>query len=106
MNISKELFSECIRSLRRVNDFQNGVCGLIHDINKKHEDREMCDMGAMLYPDCSQALVDLLTTITNDTKGLISWFCYEADFGRNNKTIEKDDPKTINELWNMIIAKE
>ena len=113
MKIEKELFCKCIRALRRTYKFQDDVCGLIRDINKKDEDKDMCDMGAMMYPDCSNALVDLLEVIMDDNEDeWISYFCYELDFGNEwcegCCTDEKgnDIPlQTIDDLWNVLTKK-
>lgn len=101
--ITKEMFAKCIRSLKRVNDFQNGVCELVREINRKNEDREYSDLGAMLYPDSSDALTELLVSVMNDTEGYIYSFCWGYDFGREAKD---DFPATIDELWNVLIKKE
>lgn len=101
--ITKELFAKCIRSLKRVNDFQNGVCELVWEINRKNEDRETADLGAMLYPDSSDALAELLESVMNDTEGYIYSFCWEYDFGQK---AEDDFPATIDELWDVLTEKE
>lgn len=113
MKIDKELFCKCIRALCRTDKFQWSVLELIRDINKKGEDGDMCDMGAMMYPDCSDALLELLEAIMDDNEDeWISYFCYELDFGNEwcegCCTDEKgnDIPlQTIDDLWNVLTKK-
>ena len=101
--ITKELFAKCIRSLKRVDNFQNGVLELVREINCKNEDREIADLGAMFYPDSSDALAELLVSVMNDTEGYIYSFCWEYDFGRE---AEDDFPATIDELWDVLTKED
>ena len=96
--ISKDIFSKCIRSMRRAMDFQCGIINLVNDYNKKLEDGDVADMGSMMYPDCSQALTDLLETVMHDDEGLICYYCWDTNFGRD----EYAEIKTIDELWDRL----
>lgn len=81
--ISKKLFVECIRAIR---DKWDAEC-------------KACEVGVNLIdmPSCEQATLDLLRLITG--KGdLISWWCYEKDFGREFKIGDLTDNEASPDL--------
>lgn len=53
-------------------------------------------------------LIVLLRDLLDDTDDLISWWCYEKDFGQRDdlKITDKDDKEipstTIRDLWNLL----
>ena len=91
--ITKQQFTKYIESLKAVNDFQIGVLDLLHNT------APYCDLGIMQYPDCTDELLSLLEDVMNDTDGLIGYYCYELNFGSENRD---DDLKTIDDLWNLL----
>ena len=103
MIISKELFIDCIKSMRDVWDYQRESVELI-DKYYPYSQTTILD-----YPSCDDELLRLLTQIMKDDDGLISYFCYEIDFGREWKvgcitdTDGTDIPLgTIEDLWEAL----
>lgn len=103
MIISKELFIDCIKSMRDVWDYQRESVKLINKYNPYSQ------TSFLDYPSCDDELLILLTKIMNDCDGLISYFCYEIDFGREWKVgcmtdIDGTDIPlgTIEDLWNEL----
>lgn len=94
--ISKDLFSKCIRSIEA--DFQWGIIKLVNDYNKHVIYGDVADMGSVMYPDCSQALTALLEVIMHDDEGLICYYCWDTNFGKDKDS----EIKTIDELWNRL----
>ncbi len=110
--INKQLFIRCINSLQYVNDFQTGVNELIRNHNKQNINGDYCDLGAVMYPDCTSALLSLLEEVMGDTSGDISYFCYELDFGRDwhEGCITNEDGTdikmaTVDDLWDYLTSK-
>lgn len=106
MIISKELFIDCIKSMRNVWDYQKESVDLI-DKYYPYSQTTILD-----YPSCDDELLRLLTRIMKDYDGLISYFCYEINFGREWKvgcitdTDGKDIPLgTIEDLWEALKQK-
>lgn len=103
MIISKELFIDCIKSMRDVWDYKRESVKLINKYNPYSQ------TSILDYPSCDIELVTLLTKIMEDYDGLIFYFCYEIDFGREWKVgcmtdIDGTDIplRTIEDLWNAL----
>ncbi len=102
--MKKETFIKCINSLQAVEEFQRGVL----DLAAKSD--PYADLGIMAYPDCSNALLVLLSEEMNDDEAdWISYFCYELGFGKKAKLGDVVDSKgnpvllaTAEDLWNFL----
>jgi hypothetical protein len=86
-----------------VTDFQRGVIKLVQKIDP------YADLGIMAYPDCSNALYELLSEEMNDDSDWIGYFCFDRDFGRNDTLGDITDVngniipfKSIDDLWNIL----
>lgn len=103
VKINKELFITCIESMRDVWDYQRESVDLINKYNP-YSQTDVID-----YPSCDNELLTLLVEVMKDHGELISYFCYEIDFGREWKvgcvtdTDGTDIPLgTIEDLWNAL----
>lgn len=101
--MTKETFVKCIKSIMDVTDFQRGVIKLVQKIDP------YADLGIMSYPDCSNALYELLSEEMNDDSDWIGCFCFDRDFGRDDTFEDITDVngniipfKSIDDLWNIL----
>lgn len=89
MMLSKEIFKEVIEDMRDKFDFQTKLNDFFRE-NKVD--------GCIYYPDCSDSLLMVLEHVFSDEETqMISYFCWELDFGRNWKPgdVEDTDGKEI-----------
>lgn len=95
MLITKEEFTEYIIALRNVWDFQREVTDLMNKY------KPYCQTSILDYPSCEDELLTLLEKVTGDNFGLISYFCYELNFGRDWQFISDSEFQlaTIDDLW-------
>lgn len=77
--ITKELFIESIESIRQSDDYQAWL-------NKQL--RNNGAEGYLFQPNCADALIKLLNFCLKeyDADDMISYFCFELDFGRKWKS--------------------
>lgn len=77
--ISKELFVEVIEDARKSDDYQNWL-------NKQLKENGVD--GYLFLPTCVDSVVKLLHTYFEkfDTNDIISYFCFELDYGRKWKS--------------------
>lgn len=106
-SISKEIFFKSINSIKCTEHFQTRISNMINAINKNPEfSGNYCDLGAVMYPDCSSELLEILEELTNDTDGIIAYFCYCLNFGEHyhpgcikDKYGEDINLATTEDLW-------
>lgn len=87
--LSKEVFINVIEDVKRKCDYQSEL----NDFFRNHG----AD-GYIFQPDCSETVLLLLENIfSDDVDHMISYYCFELDFGRNWKpgTVTDPDGKDI-----------
>ena len=108
--INKQTFIQSINAIKFVEQFQKGVLGVIDTLNNDPTLlAHYCDLGAMIYPDCSGALLEVLEEIMKDTSGVIAYFCYELNFGEGwypgcfvDSNRVAINLSTTDDLWNYL----
>ena len=101
--LSKELFIETIDFIRERNDKE-------HEIQKLFRE-EFTDAIFWLYCKYEHQLIKVLTEIMHDQENeWISYYCYEKDYGRDDKleVFDKDKNqiplKTAEDLYNLLVS--
>ena len=98
--LSKELFIETIDFIRERNDQENKI----HQMFKE----EFTDGIFWPYSKYENQLVKVLEEAMEDSERWISYYCWEKDFGRDDKLKAFDEdrkeiPLTSSEdLWNLL----
>lgn len=92
--ITKELFMLCMKSIRHVIDFEDGVRNILCNYDR-HNGTDV------YYPKCVKEVQELLELVMDDTNELIFNFIWENEFGRAG-----DAPiSTVEELWDKLVPK-
>ena len=92
--ITKELFMLCMKSIRHVIDFEDGVRNILCNYDR-HNGTDV------YYPKCVKEVQELLELVMDDTNELIFSFIWENEFGRAG-----DAPiSTVEELWDKLVPK-
>lgn len=78
-NISKEDFCNALEQLKEANDLKDNVNHMIFTATKVETDFLS---GYGMSVDHADLVVHLLELLMHDTDDTISWWCWEADFGR------------------------
>lgn len=108
--MTKELFVRALDELRDSEDLVEKIADLIYDYNCKYGSDFPEKYGMVLQH--IDVLVELLATSMGDDGDLISWWCYEKNFGRdfypgdlvnNGREISL---RTAEELWNYLVTRE
>ncbi len=101
--LSKEIFIKVIEDVKEKYDYQNEL----NTFYKSHG----AD-GYIFQPDCAESVLLLLEYLFNDDEDhMISYFCYELDFGRSWKPGDVEDPngqeikmETPEDLYNFLVS--
>lgn len=80
MKISQKEFVEIIDKLRKVNDFTDEVNSKARKLDDAIESDFFNAMSLSISHE--SIVVKLLEKIFNDKEGIISWWIYELDYGR------------------------
>jgi len=99
-NISKEDFCNAIEQLREANDLKDNINHMIFTAKKVETDFLS---GYGMTVDHAGLVVHLLSLLTHDTDDTISWWCWEANFGReedfhiyiDDKPIDTSTPEKL-----------
>jgi hypothetical protein len=98
--ITKEKFIKYIDKIKRCWDFS-----LAFDKTLREYDVD----GYIAFPDCTSALVDVLSDVLGDKSDWISYYCWELEFGRNwskGMITDKDGNdiklETAEDLWEVL----
>lgn len=107
MPISKDDFIESINAIQTTYQFQDGLMNFAHDFEKTHQSTYI-DIGCCIFPDCSNALLKLLESLTK-CGDMISYWCYELNFGEDwheGCVTDKDGNdiplSTVDDLYNYL----
>lgn len=102
--LCREVFKQCIEEIRTANKFNE-------DFNKMFS---RCEAdGWVFFPTCEVSTIKLLSMLCNDQCGdMISYFCYDLDFGskwKKGMILDKDgqDIKlaTVDDLYDYLCAR-
>ena len=77
--ISKEHFVACIETLRDADDMARRINKIVNDYGRG----DFIDGYAFSDSDTETRLMETLEIALGDTLHLVSWFCIEADYGRD-----------------------
>lgn len=108
--MKKELFVKALDELRDSEDLVEKIADLIHDYNCKYQTDFPEKYGMVVQH--IDVLVELLATVMCDDSDLISWWCYEKNFGRDFELGDLVDGgreislRTAEELWNYLVTRE
>ena len=99
-NISKKDFCKTLNQLRAANDLKDNVNKMIFTTTELETDFLS---GYGMVVDHADLVVHLLSLLMHDTDETISWWCWEADFGReedfhiyiNDKPIDTSTPEKL-----------
>lgn len=100
--ISKELFIESINELIKADEYKKNLNNFF-----KNNDVD----GYIFQPDCAVAVVNLLSFCMNDEDNIISYFCFELNYGSMESDLYDDNGNIIEintpeELYDYLINKE
>lgn len=110
MKISQKEFIEIINRLREVNDFVEKTNNEARELKDSIESDFFNTMSLSISHE--SIVVKLLEKIFNDKEGIISWWLYELDYGREYEDgcfIDEDrsyiDISTAEKLYDYLIKK-
>lgn len=87
--ISKEEFVKIINRLRDYNDLQDKIQDLFRD-NIDNQEMDFINAGSICVGH-ETIVIQLLENMFNDKNGLISWWIFERDYGREVLTTDVKD---------------
>ena len=104
-DITKEDFANALNQLRDAADLKNKVDNLIFT-SVNIESDFLSGYGMCI--DHEGLVVDLLEKLMHDEDGTISWWCWEADYGRDDtmKIFVNDqaiDVSTVDKLYDYLL---
>ena len=99
-NISKKDFCNALEQLKEANDLKDNVNHMIFTATKVETDFLS---GYGMSVDHAGLVVHLLELLMHDTDDTVSWWCWEADFGRkedfhifiNDEPIDTSTPEKL-----------
>lgn len=104
--MTKELFIKALDELRDSEDLVEKIADLIDDYNQKYK-TDFPERYGMVVQHID-VLIELLATLSGPDSDLISWWCYEENFGRDycpgDLVVDgRDVPLyTAEDLWNYL----
>lgn len=81
--ISKDHFVACMETLRAADDMACRINNIVREYNKG----DFIDGYAFSNSDCETKLLETLEIALNDKEHWISWWCLEADYGRESEYV-------------------
>ena len=108
--ISLSQFKNAIAAIQTVSDFKDDFATFVTDFRNAHP-RAYIDMDIYSYPDCADALTNLLEDVMHDKADTIGWWCYELEFGTKWKEGDMEDEDgqsipmgTVEDLYRYLVA--
>lgn len=104
-DITKEDFCKALHQLQAANDLKNNINHMIFSATDVESDFLS---GYGMSVDHADLVVHLLELLMHDTDDVISWWCWEADFGRKENfhiyiDDEPIDTSTPEQLYNFLM---
>ena len=81
--ISKDHFVACMETLRAADDMACRINSIVREYNKG----DFIDGYAFSNSDCETKLLETLEIALGDKEHWISWWCLEADYGRESEYV-------------------
>lgn len=108
--ISLAQFKNAIAAIQTVSDFKDDFATFVEGFRNAHP-HSYIDMDIYSYPDCADALTNLLENVMHDKADTIGWWCYELEFGTKWKEGDMEDENgndipmgTVEDLYQYLVA--
>lgn len=82
--ISKDHFVACLKVLQDSDDMARRINGIVQEYNRD----DFISGYSFINTDTETKLIETLEIAMNDIDHWISWWCFEADYGRNKSIID------------------
>ena len=110
ISISLSQFKDAIAAVQIVSDFKDDFATFVAGFSNAHP-HSYIDMDIYSYPDCADALINLLEDVMHDKFDTISWWCYELEFGTKWEEGDMEDADgqsipmgTVDDLYRYLVA--
>lgn len=82
--ISKDHFVACLKVLQDSDDMARRINRIVREYNRD----DFISGYSFINTDTETKLIETLEMAMNDINNWISWWCFEADYGRNKSIVD------------------